>query len=271
MASKPAAVLALALLPLASGCSWLNRKLLYVPSRELVADPFSLGLYFEDVVLRADDGPRLHGWWVPAGPKDAPVVVFFHGNGGNISHRLERLRLLRAAGASVFMFDYRGYGRSEGKPSEDGTYRDAEAALRWLESEKHLEPSRLVYHGESLGCGVAVELARRRPPAGLVFDSGFTSVLEMGRKIFPHLPVSWLVRYKYDNLAKIKDLHVPLLVLHSPQDDIVPYEMGRRIFETANEPKTFVNLRGGHNEAILKAGPAYVDAMKAFLAGLKRS
>lgn len=250
------------------GCGWLNRKLIYVPSRELQADPFRLGLFFEDVVVRADDGPRLHGWWVPHGTSSAPVVLLFHGNGGNISHRLERLRLLRAAGASVFLFDYRGYGRSEGKPSEDGTYRDGEAALRWLVETKGVAPSRVVYHGESLGCAVAVELARRAPPAGLVLDSAFTSVLDMSRVLFGRFPVRWLVKYRYDNLSKLPSIRVPLLALHSPQDDIIPYEQGRRLYAAASGPKTFVDLRGGHNDALLKSGPAYVDALKKFLAEL---
>lgn len=269
MARRPASLLALALLPFLAGCSWLNRKLLYVPSRELVADPFRLGLYFEEAVLVASDGPRLHGWWVPHGSPGAPAVLLLHGNGGNISHRLERLRLLHAAGASVFLLDYRGYGRSEGKPSEEGTYLDAEAARRWLLERKDVPASRLVYHGESLGCGVAVELARRHPPAALILDSAFTSVPEMAKRIFS-LPLSWLVKFRYDNLAKLPSIRVPLLVLHSPQDDIVPYEMGRRLFEAAAEPKAFVDLRGGHNDAILKSGPAYVDALKMFLTSLPR-
>lgn len=252
-----------------SGCAWLNRKLMYVPSRQLAADPSRLGLSFESVAARAPDGPLIHGWWVPLS-SSAPVVLLCHGNGGNISHRLEKLRLLREAGASVLLFDYRGYGQSTGTPSERGTYADAETMYRWLVETEKIPPSRIVFHGESLGCGVAIELAVRHEPAGLIVESGFTSTLAMARLMFPHLPVKWLVRYRYDNLSKIGKVAAPVLVMHSPQDEIVPFEMGRQLYAAARRPKTFVELRGSHNEGFLESGPVYVDALRAFFAEVER-
>jgi hypothetical protein len=248
-----------------SGCTWLNRKLLYVPDYRLHASPKSIGLAFEDLALTTSDGVLIEAWYVP-GPAERPVVLLSHGNGGNISHRLEKLKLLRRAGAGgVLLYDYRGYGRSEGTPSEAGTYLDGEAAWSWLVSTG-VAPGRIVLHGESMGAGVAVELASRHPDAaGLVIESGFTSTLAMGRRIMPRwVPVSWMVRYRYDNLAKLPKVPLPTLVLHSPQDEIVPYEMGRALFEAAPGRTSFVDLRGGHNDGFFVSSATYVSALGAF-------
>ncbi len=252
---------AILLLP---GCGWLNRKLMYVPYRELPADPGRLGLGFEDVAVRAADGPIIHGWYVPLA-STSPVILFCHGNGGDIATRLDKLRRLRAAGASVLLFDYRGYGRSTGVPTEQGTYADAEAMYAWLVDVKKVPPERIVFQGESLGAGVATELAVRHKAAGLIFESGFTSALDMGRRLFPHLPVKLLLVYRYDNASKIGRVDAPILVLHSPQDDIVPFEMGRAVFAAAREPKRFVELTGDHNRGYALAGRVYIDAVAAFL------
>jgi fermentation-respiration switch protein FrsA (DUF1100 family) len=261
------ALLALLAAPMASGCGWLNRMLLYHPDPDLRASPQSVGFAFEDLKLASTKDVDIEGWYVP-GTDTQPVVLLCHGNGGNMSHRLDKLKLLRQAGAGVMMFDYRGYGRSEGTPTEANTYADGEAAYAWLRAHG-VPDSRIVLYGESLGAGVAVELATRHPAAsGLVVDSGFTSTLAMGKKIFPHLPVSWLVRYRYDNLSKIPKVKSPLLVLHSPQDDIVPYAMGRALFDAAPQPKTFAEMRGSHNDGFLKSAPEYVAALKAFFATL---
>lgn len=238
--------------------------MIYVPSRELLGDPRAAGLPFEEIAVKAADGPSIHGWFIPREPGD-PVVLLCHGNGGNISHRLQKAVLLRKAGAAVALFDYRGYGRSTGKPSEQGTYRDAEAVYDWLAKEKKVPASKLVLHGESLGCGVAVELARARPAAGMILESGFTSTVDMGKRIFPWLPVKWLVSFKYDSLSKLSQVRCPILVMHSPQDDIIPYDMGRKLYDAAPQPKTFFELRGDHNEGFLLTGDPYVKALEKFL------
>lgn len=259
---------------------------LYHPSREHAAHPGTYGFPYDEAELVAADGIRLHAWYVdaslpvkagalndpplpglkPLPPGRRPVVVFFHGNAGNISHRMQKLRLFRAMGASVLLFDYRGFGRSRGRPSETGTYLDGEAAVGYLSRARGIPSDRLVYYGESLGCAVALETALKLPPRALILDSPFTSVVEMGRLVFPFLPVDWLVRCRYDNLAKISRLKVPLLVLHSEEDDIIPFDMGRRLYEAAQEPKRMAVLQGGHNDGFLESaawGPSVRDFLEA--------
>jgi fermentation-respiration switch protein FrsA (DUF1100 family) len=263
--SKFLALSALLAAPLLSGCQWLNRKLLYVPSFQLMASPKALNLGYESLTFKTADDGLVDAWWIP-NESDSPIILLSHGNGGNMSHRLDKLRLLRQAGASVLMYDYRGYGISPGTPSEKGTYADGEAAWAWLVS-KGIAPGRIFLQGESLGCGVAVELAARHPDAaGLILDSGFTSVLEMGRRIMPFwVPVSLLVRYRYDNLAKLPAVKLPTLVLHSKQDEIIPYELGRKNFEAAGGPKSFAELGGGHNDGFWVSSGTYVSALSGFL------
>jgi uncharacterized protein len=246
---------------------WFERANLYFPVRGMDGGPELLGLKFEDLRLTTSDQTMVHAWYVEDTPA-SPVMLVCHGNGGNISHRLDKLRLFRQAGASVLLFDYRGYGLSSGRPDEKGTYMDAEAAYRWLTGTKKVPAERVVIYGESLGGAVALETALRHPAAGLILDSAFTSVVDMGKRIFPFLPIDLMVRCRYDNLAKIAQLRAPLLVMHSPQDDIVPFDMGRMLFESAPEPKVFFALRGSHNEGFLDTGPAYVEAIASFLKDL---
>jgi fermentation-respiration switch protein FrsA (DUF1100 family) len=256
---------------------WFERLNLYHPDAVLGAFPDSYGLAYEELRLRTEDGETLHGWFLPApvqgaaprigaapaSPSPAGAVVIFHGNAGNVSHRLPKARIFHEAGRAVLLFDYRGYGRSTGTPSEEGTYRDAAAALSELE-RRGFPSTRTAYYGESLGCAVALESALRKPPAALVLDSPFTSVVEMAERLFPWLPARVLMRSRYDNLAKIGRLRCPLLVLHSPQDEIVPFEMGRRLFAAAPEPKEFFESRGGHNEGFLDS-PGFAPAIARFL------
>ncbi|MBI5239778.1 MAG: alpha/beta hydrolase [Elusimicrobia bacterium] len=243
---------------------WFERANLYFPSRTLEADPGMLGLAFEDLRLAAADGTSVHAWFVPLEER-SPVVLFCHGNAGNISHRLDKLLALRRAGAAALFFDYRGYGRSSGRPDEQGTYLDAEAAYLWLSEVKRVPPERLFILGESLGGAVAMELALRRRAGGLILESTFTSVVEMCRRVFPFLPARLIVRFRYDTLSKIGRLAAPLLVMHSPEDEIVPFAMGRRLYEAAPGPKTFMELRGGHNDGFMDSGPVYERALAEFI------
>ena len=242
---------------------WFERANLYFPDRTLYAHPGSFGLAYREARFPAADGVRLHGWFVEKSP-GAPLIILCHGNAGNISNRLEKLRLLLEAGASVLLFDYRGYGGNEGRPSEQGTYLDGEAALRYATGVLKLDPSRVVLHGESLGAAVAAETALRHPVGGLILESGFTSVPDMARLLLPWLPVR-LVSLRYDTLSKIGRIRCPVLVMHSPQDEIVPYEMGRRVFAAAREPKTFAALSGGHNEGFLESERVFVASVRKFL------
>lgn len=243
---------------------WFESVNLYAPDLTLTAHPGSYGLAYEELALEGG----LHGWFIPHA-STSPVVLVCHGNGGNISHRLDKLMIFRRAAASVLLFDYRGYGRSPGRPHEEGLYKDAETAYDWLRMAKGVPPSRIVFYGESLGGAVALELALRRAGAGLILDSSFTSTVEMGKRIFPFLPVEWMVRQRFDNIAKIGRVKVPVLVMHSPQDDIVPFDMGRALFSAAPQPKRFFEMKGNHNDGFLDSEPAYGEAITDFLRTLR--
>jgi fermentation-respiration switch protein FrsA (DUF1100 family) len=246
----------------------IERSFIYFPERELLGDPAEHGLAFDDVTFTTDDGVGLHGWFVP-GESDV-TWLWFHGNAGNISDRLENLRLLRdELGVAVFLFDYRGYGRSEGSPSEERTYRDAEAALAYLLSRPDVDPERIVYFGRSLGAGVAVELATRHAPYALILESPMASIGEMVRHHYRFLPIGWLIRTKYDSLSKIESVRAPLLVLHGDRDEIVPFKGGRKLFEAANEPKRFYTIEdAGHNDTVLVGGREYFGALREFIESL---
>jgi hypothetical protein len=245
---------------------WFENANLYFPIRSVDVTPHGLGLAFDEAAFVAADGVQLQGWYVPAAEADAPVVLFFNGNGGNIGHRLEKLAVLHQLGLSVLLFDYRGYGASSGRPSEKGLYADGEAAYRYLRDVRKVPRERIIAHGESLGGAVAIELASRLPVGAVIFESSFTSVADMARRMFPFLPVGLLVRQRYDSLSRIARVKAPVLVMHSPQDDIVPYEQGRLLFEAAPQPKAFAELRGDHNNGFLESGAAYSEAIRDFLA-----
>ncbi|MBI2320942.1 MAG: alpha/beta hydrolase [Chloroflexi bacterium] len=227
------------------------------------------GLGYEEVWLTASDGVRLHGWFVP-GPRDL-VWLWLHGNGGNISHRVENIAFIqRRLGASVFIFDYRGYGLSEGRPSEDGLYRDADAALAYLRIRPDLDARRVVLFGRSLGTAVAVDLAARERVLGLILESPLTSIPGLARALYPFLPLEPLLRTRYDALAKIGRVAAPLLVIHSRDDEVIPYQQGQALFAAAREPKRLYTLTGArHNDTYLRGGDGYWQALDGFLASLQ--
>ena len=252
------------------GLSSLERRSLYFPDRQVFATPQVYRLAYEDLMLRDSDGTRIHGWFIPKAGRPAPglTLLFCHGNAGNISHRLDKVLKFHQIGLNVLLFDYRGYGQSEGRPSEAGTYLDAEAAYHYLTRTKKIPPARIVLYGESLGCAVAVEMAHRHPAAALILESPFTSTAAMGKRVYPWLPVRWMVRNKYDNLSKIPRIRLPLLILHSPRDEIVPFQMGRQLFAAAPGPKKFFELTGGHNDGYEMTGAAYIQTIDSFLKGV---
>jgi pimeloyl-ACP methyl ester carboxylesterase len=246
---------------------FLERRLIYFPQRAHDVRPHDLGLAFEDHRLTAEDGVGIHAFYLPPPGEPRWTVLLAHGNAGNVSHRLDRVLLLQAKlGAAVLLFDYRGYGRSEGSPDEEGTYRDARAAHGFLVEEKRVPPERLVLFGESLGSAVALDLALCRPCRALVLESPFVSVPAMARAVYPYLPLWPFVRTRYDNLAKASRLSVPLLVLHGERDEIVPLSQGRRVFEAAPGPKRFFAIpHAGHNDTYLVGGDAYWEVVRDFL------
>lgn len=254
-------------------CAYLffmqSRMLYYpnLPSRKLRTTPAAIGLDYEPVTLTADDRVRLHGWFVPA-EKQRAVLLFFHGNAGNISHRLDSLRIFHELGLSVLIFDYRGYGQSEGRPSEQGTYLDAEAAWRHLTVDRGIHPGNIVLFGRSLGGAVAAHQAAMDTPAGLILESVFTSVPDLAASYYRFIPVRLLSRFRYDTLAAVRMASCPVLIIHSPNDDIISYENGQRLYEAAEEPKTFLAIRGSHNEGFLASGSLYMNGLDVFIASL---
>lgn len=245
--------------------SFLEQSMVYYPEKDLAGDPSRAGLAFEDVQLRTEDGLSLHGWWVPR-DDDRGTVLFLHGNAGNISHRLHRLALFHDLGVSTFIGDYRGYGRSEGKPSETGLYRDADAMYRHLREERGIPPERIVIFGKSLGGAVATDLAAREEAAGLILESAFTSLPDMAKEVVPLVPGKLLVRSRYDNLGKISTLKMPILIIHGDQDRVVPYEMGERLLDAAPQGTRFFPVPGAdHNDVLDMGGRIYPERLETFL------
>lgn len=248
---------------------WLfvfQSNLVFYPEtgREISATPDQIGLPYEDIHLKTSDGISLHGWHVPA-VQPHGTVLFLHGNAGNISHRLDSVQMFQRLGYSTLIFDYRGYGNSSGKPTEEGTYMDAEAAWLHLTEQRHIPSCRIVLFGESLGGAVGAWLAARQKPAALVIASGFTSVPDLGQQLYPYLPVRWLARIRYDARESLRSVAAPVLIAHSPKDDIIPFEHGQALFAVANPPKQFLELAGGHNDGFIFMREAWVRVLGDFL------
>lgn len=252
---------------------WFQGRLLYLPSAVVEATPADRGMPFEKVRLQAADAVELAGWYVPM---DSPrgTLLFFHGNAGNISHRLDSIAQFRELGLAVFIVDYRGYGRSGGRPSERGTARDARAAWSYLTAERGVDPGRIVVFGRSLGAAVAAELACRVQPAAVVLESAFTSVPAVAASAYPFLPVRWLARIRYPTVDYVRRIRAPVLVIHSRDDEIIPFAHGRAVYDAAPGPKRFLRIHGGHNTGFLDSDAAYragVDDFLSEVAGLPRS
>jgi fermentation-respiration switch protein FrsA (DUF1100 family) len=225
---------------------FFQSKLVYFPFAEIETEPNEVGLRFEDIYFKNSAGSTLNGWLIPS-PGAKLTVLFCHGNGGNISYYLSKAVMYHSLGVNCFLFDYSGYGKSQGKPAENATYDDAAAAFKWLVESKHIEPNNIVVHGWSLGGSIAANLASRTPVKGLILESTLTSAPDLARKYYPIFPAGLFCRYKYDTAAYLKTVNCPVLIIHSPKDDIIPYQMGRKLFDIAKEPKTFLEISGSHN------------------------
>lgn len=244
-------------------------RLIYFPEtgRDFIATSAQVGLVYESVEITTADNETLHGWFVPALAATAAkgTVLFFHGNAGNISQRLYHLAMLAELGYATFIFDYRGYGRSSGSPSESGTYLDAQAAWHYLTETKGIPPARVVLFGEFLGGAVAAWLAAREKPGALVLASTFTSVPDMAAKIYFYLLVRLLSRFEYNTLEYLHSVTCPVFVAHSPQDEIVPFEQGRALYQAAPQPKQFLELQGGHNDGFIFMQEPRIKALADFI------
>ncbi len=241
---------------------------LYGPVREVTYTPDDLGLDFENVTFKTADGLTLTGWYVPA-ENSRFTILFCHGNGGNIMHYLDSINIFYNLGLSCFIFDYRGYGGSEGKPNEEGTYLDAEAAYKWLTEEKKVSPDDIIVFGRSLGGTIAAQLASKVEVSALLIESSFTSYVDIGRKFYPYMPIKWFARFSYRTIDYIKQVRCPVMIIHSRKDEIVPFQFGRQLYEAANEPKELVEIFGSHNDGFLVSSEIYKDAWAEWLKFLK--
>lgn len=242
---------------------YLECTSVFYPAKQLARTPADLGLAYDDVQLTTLDNKYLHGWLIDLeGAKT--TLLFLHGNAGNIADRLEKIMLFREMGLNVFIVDYRGYGNSTGRPTEKGMYTDATAAYEYLVQHRQRDPKNVVLYGESLGAAAAIDLASQYPVAGLIVDSAFSSAKDMGKVLYPFVP-SFMVGLKMDSASKAGAIKVPKLFLHSKTDEIVPYELGRKLFEAAAEPKEFLEMGGGHNDGFFASADIFVSGIKNFL------
>jgi hypothetical protein len=265
----------------------MQPKLLYFPVRQMPYTPAEVGLEFENIIFKSADGLRLNGWYVPApletqreksltglvqagdsfptGPAENSqlTILFCYGNGGNMMHCLDSIDIFHDLGLNCFIFDYRGYGNSQGKPGEEGTYLDAEAAYKWLTEEKKISPDNIIAFGRSLGGSIAAHLAAKSKVGALVIESTFTSYVDIGRKFYPYMPVRWFARFSYNTVQYIKEVLCPVVLIYSRDDEVVPFEFGLELYEAANEPKKFVEIFGGHNDGFLVSGEIYKNAWKS--------
>jgi len=247
----------------------MQGRMLYlpeVPGRTLAITPSNIGLDYQDVSIETTDGVTLHGWFVAG--RSSQVLLFFHGNAGNISHRLDSIRQFQELGLSVFIIDYRGYGQSEGRITERGTYRDADAAWRYLIEDRNIAANDIVVFGRSLGASVASWVASEHQPLALIVESSFTSVPDIAQDLYPWLPARWLSRLSHATRDYIQNVRCPVLVIHSRDDEIIPFSHGEAIFASANEPRTLLAIRGTHNDAFVRDEHAYIAGLRTFLTGL---
>lgn len=241
--------------------------LLFQPTRALPRTPDALGLPYETVRIATDDGETLHGWWMPA-DRTRPsrgTLFFFHGNAGNIAGRLENARQFHQMGLNVLLFDYRGYGQSSGAPSEEGLYRDAEAAWAWLTDVRGVASADITIFARSMGGGPASWLAAHTDPKAVILESVFTSVPDVAAHHYPFVPVRWLARTQFDVRSRVPDLEARLLVIHSRADRIVPFSHGQQLYDAASEPKQFLEIDGGHNDGFWVSRQRYTREIRGFL------
>ena len=248
---------------------FMQSRMLYLPNvsgRELTMTPSDVGMDYQDVAIETTDGVTLHGWFIDG--RSSQVLLFFHGNAGNISHRLDSIRQFLNLGLSVLIIDYRGFGRSDGKTTEKGIYRDADAAWRYLTEDRGISASDIVIFGRSLGASVAAQLATQHQPLALIVESSFTSVPDIAQELYWWLPARWLSRFNHATLDYVSNVHSPVLVVHSRDDEIIPFHHGEAIFAAANEPRTLLALHGSHNDAFLRDERVYMGGVGKFLSAL---
>jgi pimeloyl-ACP methyl ester carboxylesterase len=239
-------------------------RMVFKPSKKISRLPSDIKLPYRQVVFKNDDGLELHGWIVGEESFE-DTVLFFHGNVGNISYNLNILLLFYRVGLKVFLFDYRGYGQSQGTPSEEGTYIDADAAWYYLTKTEKISPEHIILYGHSLGGAIAAQLAAKVKPRALILEAAFTSAPDLGRSIFPFFPVRMLCRYQYNTRASLAKITCPVLIIHSSNDEVIPYRHGEVLYETANKPKQFLRIFGSHSDGFINCTELFIIGLRSFL------
>lgn len=248
---------------------FIEKRTIFYPAKGIEYSPKEFDLDFEEVFFKTVDNVEINGWFIPA--KDSSkaygyTILFCHGNAGNISHRIEKIKLFSELGCSVFIFDYRGYGKSRGFPSEKGMYLDCQGAYDYLLSRK-IAAEQIIGYGESLGGAVIIDLVSKNKLKSLIIESSFTSAKDMAKIIYPFLP-SYLLSLRLDAASKIKFINIPKLIIHSKNDEIVPYKIGMKLYDEAAVPKEFLEVRGGHNSCFYESEDIIKAKIADFLRGL---
>lgn len=233
------------------------------PPKGLTFTPEQWGMTYESVDLMSE-GNRLLAWWI-AGEEKEPVVLFFHGNASSIESLQSYVYLFHTMGMGVLVFDYRGYGVSEGKPTEEGVYEDSLAAWKHLVKERGIAENRLVYYGHSLGGGAATWLAVQHPPKALILEGTFTSIPDLGSEIYPWLPVRFLSRIQFNNFERVQRIQSPLMIIHSPEDEVIKFMHAKKLYAAAREPKTLLKSKGSHNDGFVSMEKSAQEQLKRFL------
>ncbi len=268
-------VLVLAYIGLAIALYFGQSNMVFMPNRDVLETPKSIGLKFEDIQITTKDNVNLSAWFVPAKDLDSigkGVILFCHGNGGNIGNRVSYLPIFKDLGLATFLFDYRGYGKSEGQPSEEGTYQDVEAAWQYLTQERKIPAQKIIIYGESLGGAIASYIAQtttqqnpRNSAAGLILASTFTSISDRAAELYPFLPIRLLSKFSYNSIERLPNIKIPVLIIHSKEDEIIPFHHGEKNFQIANAPKKIVKLRGDHNSGFLDSLETYRNGINEFI------
>ena len=254
---------------------YLERRSVFFPGKRIKYTPDEIGIDYEDLYIRTSDGVEINAWLIKCAKTAAAsarpaTVIFAHGNAGTMGERLVKIKFLHDFGVNVLAFDYRGYARSSGTPSERGVYRDAKAVFDYLNTRQDIDPSKIIAYGSSLGGAVMIDLAVKREVAALIVESSFTSAVAIGKRLYPYLP-GFMMSIKFDSVSKIRKVKVPKMILHSPRDRIIPYDMGKELFQEAKEPKYFVEFDGGHDEGgLIKDVRAHAALEKFFKEVSKR-
>ncbi len=246
---------------------YYEKKAIYFPSPFIEVKPKDIGLDYQDIYFLTSDGVKLNAWFIEA-ENPIATILFLHGNAGNISHRIKLIQLFVKEGFSFFIFDWRGYGKSKGRPSEEGLYKDALASYEYLTKKLNILPNKIVIYGKSLGANIACDLATKVDKSLLIIDSGFSSAQDMAKIVFPFIPsflVRWAITVKFDALSKIKEIAFPKLIIHSKDDETIPFNQGEKLFREAKEPKEFFVVRGSHNQAIFNNPEVFISRIKTFV------